>query len=364
MGRALKSSRRLATWGAVAAAVVATVGWRATRPTVVDLVRPRRQPVVAEVFGTGTLEAKVVVSASAKMVGKVVEVLADQGDSVEAGQCLARLESEDYQEGVRVAQARLAQGEAELSKARADLARADSLFRELTLSRAELDAQETAAQVAAARLDTARAELGFARARLSDTRIVSPIRGLVVTRNLETGSTVVPGTPIFRIADTDLLWVQAMVDEREAGLLRVGAPAKVAFRSDPATPFTGILGRMAREADRVTEELRVDVTVDALPPRFALGQKADVLIETARQDRALAVPTESLTRRGTKTGVLLATGGRAAWKEVRLGVVGRDTAEVVDGLSESDLVVRAPSQGKTPLRDGQRVRARAAGTGS
>ena len=59
--------------------------------------------------------------------------------------------------------------------------------------------------------------LGFARARLTDTQIVSPIRGLVVTRNLEVGSTVVPGTPIFRVADTSLVWVQAMVDEREAG---------------------------------------------------------------------------------------------------------------------------------------------------
>ncbi|MGE0453242.1 MAG: efflux RND transporter periplasmic adaptor subunit [Vicinamibacteria bacterium] len=358
-----KTSGRLAAWGRTTAWLLLAVGVAALvrswllPPVPVEVVQPFRGLVLQEAFGTGTLEAKVVVGAGAKMVGKVVEVLADQGDTVAAGQCLARLESKDYEDAVRVAEAKETQAAAELAKAEADLERTRSLFSELIVSRAELDAQETARSVAQARLETARAERGFAGARLTDTRIVSPIQGLVVTRNLEVGSTVVPGAPIFRVADTKLLWVQAMVDEREAGRLVVGAPARVVLRSDPATPLPGRLSRLAREADRVTEELQADVGVDRLPAVFAFGQKADVWIETARKEHALLVPRSALVPRGSTPGVYVVEAGRARWRALKLGLQGRDAAEVLEGLREEDLVAREPLRGKPPLTEGRRVAA-------
>jgi HlyD family secretion protein len=314
--------------------------------------------MVVEAFGTGTLEAKVVVAASAKMVGKVVAVLVDQGDTVTAGQCLARLESKDYEDSVGVAQARLTQAEAELSKAEADLERTRALFRDRIVSQADLDAQATARSVGAATVETARAEVGFARARLTDTRIVSPIAGLVVTRNLEVGSTVVPGAPIFRVADTSLIWVQAMVDERETRGLTEGAHARVVLRSDPGTSLRGTLSRVAREADRVTEELEADVKVEQLPAHFALGQKADVFIETARSLKAMQVPKSALVRRGQQVGVYVIADGRAKWRALKLGLIGREAAEVLEGLTEGAVVVRDPLRGKTPLAEGQRIVAR------
>jgi HlyD family secretion protein len=349
---------RPAVWLLLGAGIAAILAWWLTAPVAVDVVPPSRGPLVVEAFGTGTLEAKVVVAASAKMVGKVVDVLVDQGDTVSAGQCLARLESKDYEDAVGVAQAKLGQTEAELSKAEVDLERARALFRDRILSQADLDAQETLRRVAEASLETARAELGFARARLTDTRILSPIAGLVVTRNLEVGSTVVPGAPIFRVADTSLIWVQAMVDEREAGGLDVGAPAQVVFRSDPRTRLRSTLSRVAREADRVTEELQVDVRVDELPAHFALGQKADVFIETARKLEALQVPKSALRPRGQEIGVYVVADGRAKWQAVKLGLIGGDAAEVLDGLTERALVVRDPLLGKKPLASGQRVTVR------
>jgi len=348
---------RLAVWLLVAVAAAGVVRWWLTAPAAVDVVRPHLGPLVVEAFGTGTLEAKVVVGVSAKMVGKVADVLVDQGDTVTAGQCLARLESKDYEDTVGVTQAKLAQAEAELSKTEADLERTRALFRDRIVSQADLDAQETARRVGEANVATARAELGFARARLTDTRIMSPIGGLVVTRNLEVGSTVVPGSAIFRVADTKLVWVQAMVDEREAGGLTVGASARVVFRSTPGTSLPGTLSRLAREADRVTEELQADVKVEQLPAQFALGQKADVFIETARKAQVLQLPKSVLVPRGKDVGVFVVAGGRARWNAVKLGLIGRDAAEV-EGLAETTLVVREPLRAKTPLVDGTRVKAR------
>jgi len=349
---------RAAVWLLLAVVTAAIGRWWSTAPVVMDVVHPYHGPLLVEAFGTGTLEAKVVIAASAKMVGKVVAVLVDQGDPVTAGQCLARLESKDYEDAVGVAQAKLMQAEAELSKAAADLERTRALFRDGIVSQADLDAQETARSVGAASVETARAELGFARARLTDTRIVSPIAGLVVTRNLEIGSTVVPGAPIFRVADTSLIWVQAMVDERETGGLTEGAEARVVLRSDPGTSLRGTLSRLAREADRVTEELEADVKAEQLPAHFALGQKADVFIETARRLKALQVPKSALVRRGHEVGVYVIADGRAKWQALKLGLVGREAAEVLEGLTEGAVVVRDPLRGKTPLAEGQRIAAR------
>jgi HlyD family secretion protein len=350
---------RSAVWLVLAVATTAIVRWWLMAPVVMEVVQPFSGPLVVEAFGTGTLEAKVVVAASAKMVGKVVAVLVDQGDAVTPGQCLARLESKDYEDAVGVAQAKLTQAEAELSKAEADLERTRALFRDRIVSQADLDAQATARSVGAASLETARAELGFARARLTDTRILSPIAGLVVTRNLELGSTVVPGAPIFRVADTSLIWVQAMVDERETGGLTEGAPARVVLRSAPGTSLRGTLSRLAREADRVTEELEADVKAEQLPAHFALGQKADVFIETARKLRALQVPKSALVPRGRAVGVYVIAGGRARWQAVKLGLVGREAAEVLEGLTEGMVAVRDPLRGKTALAEGQRIAGRA-----
>ena len=327
--------------------------WRATAPAPVAVEQPTRGPVVEEVFGTGTLESKIVVGISAKIVGKVTEVLVDQGDAVTAGQSLARLEARDFEDNVRVAEAKLAQADAELAKAKLDWERARALFEGRTISQAQLDAAQTDYRITESRRNTASAELGVARARLGDTVITSPIAGLVITRNLETGSTVVPGSPIFRVADTKLLWMRAQVDEREAGKLELGQPARVMFRACGHTPIAGTLARLAQEADRVTEERQIDVAVERLPKNFFVGQKADVFIEVARRDNALRVPKSAIVN----AGVLIVAHGRAQWRAVKLGLAGRDTVEVLEGLRDREIVVVNPLAGKKPIATGQRIKA-------
>ena len=181
-----------------------------------------------------------------------------------------------------------------------------------------------------------------------------------MTRNLEVGDTVVPGTPIFRIADTRLLWITAMVDERVAGNLRVGQPARVTFRANPGQSFPGRLARLAEEADRVTEEREADVTVEQLPPDWFIGAKADVYIETGRKADALQVPRSAIVPRGDQPGVLVISGGHARWQPVQLGLIGRDAVELVGGVDARDLVITDPFAGKQPIADGQRVIAAAA----
>jgi HlyD family secretion protein len=340
-----------------AVAVVVVASWKLSAPVRVETIQPRLGALVAEAFGTGTLEAKVVVALSAKITGKVVEVLVDQGDTVTNGQVVARLEATDYENVTRVAEAAIGQAQAQLVKAQLDLQRSRDLLSQHIAAQSDFDAAETSYRVAEATVKSAEANLGFARARLADTVIYSPSAGLVLVRNLEVGDTVVPGTPIFRIADTHPLWIAAMVDEREAGKLRVGQPARITFRAYPGQSFPGRLARLAREADRVTEEREADVVADQLPSDWFIGAKADVYIETARKADALQIPASAIVRRGDKAGVFIVNDGRAHWQPVQLGLAGREAVEVAGGIATNDMVITEPFAGKNPIADGQRVAA-------
>ena len=345
---------KIVLWCLAAAALAGTVRFLTTRPVPVETAQPQRGEVVAEVFGTGTLESKVVSGVSSKVVGKVVEVLVDQGDVVTTGETLARLEARDFLDAVHVAQAQRDQSRAELAKARADVERNRQLLVSGLMSRADFDAFDTTRVVAEAKLSNAEASLGVAQAKLSDTQIVSPASGLVITRNLEVGSTVVPGAPIFRIA-ASVPWVTAQVDERETGALRLGQPARVVFETDPETVQHGRVARLSAEVDRVTEEREVDVILDRPSGARFLGQRADVYVETARKRDVLRVPLTSLVVRGGKPGVLAVVDGRARWRPVRSGLRDRRFLEVVSGVSERDRVILSPLAGKKPISDGARV---------
>jgi HlyD family secretion protein len=275
--------------------------------------------------------------------------------AIAAGQVLARMEGKGYDDAVRLAEAQVRLAEAELAKAILDVGRSRTLHEGKLVSDAEQDAAETGLRVAQARLKNSEAALGVARAKLADTQIVSESPGLVITRNLKVGSTVVPGAPIFRVADTRVLWVQAMVDERESGRLRLGQRVRVVLGTNPDSTCAGRVARLSAEADRVTEEREVDVSLDQLPKSFFLGQKADVHIETAREERALQVSKSTLAMRGGKPGVFTMDRGRARWRPVQIGLRGRDSLEITSGVDEQDHLIVSPLAGKKPIADGQRV---------
>ncbi|MBI3786357.1 MAG: efflux RND transporter periplasmic adaptor subunit [Deltaproteobacteria bacterium] len=332
-------------------AVLTAVAWLIiSRPTPVKTVRPERGELVAEVFGTGTLEAKVVVGVSSKIIGKVVEVLVDQGDTVTDGQTLARLEDKDFRDAVQVATAQRNQAEAVLAKAKVDFERQRPLLAKNFVSQADFDAYETGARVAEAQLKTAVATLGVVQAKLADTHITSPASGLVITRNLEVGSTVVPGAPIFRVA-ASTPWVAAQVDERATGELRLGQPARVAFETTLSLGVAGQVARLSAEVDRVTEEREVDITLGHLPDNLFLGQRADVYIETARKGDALRIPLAVLVLQESRAGVFAVVDGRARWRPVQLGLRGRNFVEILHGVSEQDVLIVSPLAGKTPITD-------------
>lgn len=337
-------------------------------------VESGRMPV--RVTGPGTVQARVPVTLSARITATVVEVAADVGDPVRAGQLLVVLDDRDLaarQSAVRSQQASLARqieaAQAAVSKAQADLdlararQRRDADLRgQGFVSQASLDGSNAALRAADAALQGAEAALAARRAdrttleqearlaqtQLSYTRLVAPMQAVVTQRLAEPGATVAPGTPILRLVDPATLWVATRVDESVVGRVTVGQPASILLRTGETVP--GRVARIALQSDAATRELDVHVAFDRPPARIAIDQEAQVRIDTGAEEGLLIPASAIVTDRDGRRGVLRVSGGRAVFVPVRTGAAGEGRVVVSEGLAAGELVVSDPRGVKAGMR--------------
>jgi HlyD family secretion protein len=183
---------------------------------------------------------------------------------------------------------------------------------------------------------------------------VAPFDGLIVQRQRDPGDIAVPGSAVLSLISIKELWIAAWVDETEMSRVAIGQPARVVFRSDPDHAYRGEVARLGRQADRETREFTVDVRVLELPRNWAVGQRAEVYIQTARKTGVTVLPAQYVLWREEKPGVFVRHGQHAAWRDVTLGLRGRESVEVLAGLEAGDAVV-VPAGGKTTALAGRRI---------
>jgi RND family efflux transporter MFP subunit len=336
-------------------------------PVVVQTTHVAPGTIVAEVLGTGTLEARVGMTISSKIAGRIQTVRVDQGTQVAAGDLLVELDADELAQQAAIAQANVQAAQAGLLRLQADKRRAEavhtqaeanfdrirSLVQQAAISRDEEDKATELLSVASAEI--ARAEAAWAegqkvllsaektlqyhQARLNDARIVAPFPGMITKRHREAGDVAVPGGSILSLISTDELWISAWVDETEMARLRVGQPARVVFRSQPNCPYTGQVVRLAQEVDRETREFLVDVRLSELPQNWAVGQRAEVYLEVEAREASAAIPADYLVRTPQGAQVWVLDQGVLQLRPVELGIRGPQGVEVVAGLQAGQSVV-------------------------
>ncbi len=380
-----RSARRV--WLAVrlvgVLAALAAAWWFLLAPVAVTTHTVVAGVVTAEVLGTGTLEARVSATLGAKMAGLIARLTVDQGDRVKSGDTLIYLEDTDFKQQVGVAEADVAAAAAGLDRLRADARRAEAVLIQarqdhqritelfagnsaaadefnkaveaLSIAEAEWSRADAAIVEGQKRLVAAERTLDYQRARLNDTTIEAPFDALVVRRDRDAGDVITAGSSVLQLISLTEMWITAWVDETELARLAEGQAARVVFRSEPGVAYPGVVARVGREADRETREIIVDVRVEKLPARWAVGQRAEVYIRTDRKENVTVLPSVLVLVRGDKTGVMVDGGGKAHWREISVGLRGRESVEITSGLSPGDAVV-SPADGRSgALRDGRRI---------
>jgi HlyD family secretion protein len=317
------------------------------RPLPVEVARPSNH-VPVEVFGLGTVEARILSQVGFETGAALVELTADHGDQVKEGDVLARLHSAEQEArvakakaGMVNAEAAVRMAEAAVGKARAVLAQkkqankrkqalvarqtvsvevAEEAQMEEDVAAAELAVAASDVEVAKAALDDAQAQHELERVLLEHHVLRAPYDATIVERHKELGAVLAAGEALYTLVAPETVWVLAYVDEARAGGIRVGQPAEVRLRSLPRQMFQGRVARIGIESDRVSEERRVYVACERCPESFHLGEQAEVLITTAVLENALLVP-ETVVEGfdGTRGRVWTVEDGELGRREVAFG---------------------------------------------
>jgi len=300
--------------GTALALVALALWWGRDRPVDYETEGVSRGPLVVRVTATGTLQPVTLVEVGAEISGRVEKVLVDYNDPVEAGEVLAKLDTEQLEARVLQSRANLAvaqaveqEAQATLTEARNRNRRAEELARERTFSQQDLETAQAGLARAEAGLASARAQLTLARAALesdgvtlSKAVIRSPISGIVIARNVEPGQTLASTfqTPIlFTIAeDLSEMRLHVDVDEADVGQVEPGQHATFQVDAYPDRSFEATV-LMVRNAAREVEGV---VTYEALlgvaNPEQLLrpGMTATARIVTRELEDVVRVPNGAL----------------------------------------------------------------------
>ena len=334
--------------------------------TRVQVLTPTQASTV--LTATGYTYARARAAVGAKIIGRVVELPVDEGDTIAAGDIIAVLDSEDLQASVRLAEASLNEARARLADAEREFARQADLVQDRLTSQALYDAALTQREVALAQVGTAEARLNSAQATLDYTVVRAPIDGVVIERNIEMGEMVAPGGftsqqstgSIVRIADPASLEVEADINESYIARLQLGQRASIRVDAVPGFEYSGRLRQIVPTADRQRAVVQVKVSIDNIDERLVPDMSCTVTFleegidETELiQPPKLLVPEQAIQYAGGAAFLFQVGDGQLRRVRVTLGEASDGRVEVLEGVQGGETIV---GRDVSSLQDGQRVR--------
>lgn len=321
--------------------VLADNGTPAATPAATVEVRMRD---VDEVYAAdAVIEAVRQAIIASQLSGTVTLILVDAGDRVKKGQVLARIDTRDTDAQVAAGRANVAQADAQLTQARLNLERTQSLLEKNFVSRAALDQAESNLKAAQAAADAARAGNTQADTARSHAELKSPIDGVVTRRLMEPGEVAAPGRGVVAVHDPAALRAVGNLPQfvlpKTAGATRATIELPQLGRTISATRVTIL---PATDARLLSTQIRADLPVGDTPG-VTPGAAAKILVPVGRT-RKLVLPQSALIRRGELTAVnVVAADGRPQLRQIRVGnTVADGGIEVLAGLGDGERVLLNP----------------------
>jgi len=388
-----KSGARLVVVAAIAVAIAIAGGsyWMlaGAKAPEVELATARalaQAPGSASVLdASGYVTARRQATVSAKITGKVREVLIEEGQRVEAGEVLATLEDTEARAQLELAQAQLESARAQVAEVRAlatqaerEHARTVELYERKLTSASSLDATRAQADSSEARVasaergvEVARENVQYNEVQLDNTIVRAPFAGVVTVKAAQPGEMISPmsaggsftRTGIGTIVDMDSLEVQVDVNESFIGRVRAGQAVEAVLNAYPDWRIPGSVIAIIPTADRAKATVKVRVALKERDARIVPDMGARVaFLEDAKPATAAAapvprpgvlVPAVAVRREGAESVVYVERDGKLVRRVVTPGRTSGDALEITSGLAAGDRVVVA---GPEKLADGDAVR--------
>ncbi|MDX1515438.1 MAG: efflux RND transporter periplasmic adaptor subunit [Woeseiaceae bacterium] len=307
-------------------------------PVPVDVTYPRRADLSATYEATTTIGAEGDAPVLARVGGDIVDILVEEGDRVEQGDVLARLDGERLRLEMLAAKA-------DLDKARGEYERYVDLHARGLVSEAMFEGLRYDLESLTAAYELARLDFEYSKIRAT-------ISGFVSERRVKLGENLAVGQEAFRITDVSELIAYLRIPQTELGKFAAGHAATLSVDSLPGRRFNAEIVRISPTIDVQNGTFRATAFIDNSERLLAPGMFARFSIEYETHENALTIPLRALLQEDDETAVYVVAGGQVERRAIRTGIVASDRIEVLDGLDGDDAVVIA---GQTALREGSKV---------
>ena len=345
----------------------------------VDIAQVNQQVLQDSVLASGNLIFNTQVNIRSELTGRVIDVPVEEGQYVEEGQVLLRLDPVSFEANVRNQEAALNVQRMEIelvSKQQAELARqlasqekllAQGVIKEDSVFnlRSQLSIKKTELETAKERLNQSSANLQQAKDQLNKTVIKAPMSGLLASVDIKVGETVITGTTnivgsdLMTLGDPSVILAELRVDEADIGNIQLGQEAKIFSAAKPNSGLSGRVASIGTSARKLGDGNGLSFQVKVLLPsqQQALypGMSCRAEIVVTQSEEQSTVPISALHQRGAEQFVWVLEQGLVTKRLVHVGL-SNDTHQVItSGLQAGDKVVIGPSRAARNLQEGQRV---------
>ena len=294
--------------------------------------------IAAFYTGTASLEAEEEALVVAKTGGIVIEILAEEGQYVEEGQALVKLDDERLT-------LELSRAEAALSKLRQDYERNEDLYQKSLISAVEYERVKSDYETQKAARDLAQLEVTY-------TTVRAPFSGIVSERLIKKGNMVATHAPTFRLTDFDPLLAVMHVPERELNKLRKGQHAELRLDALYGEVFTGVIKRISPIVDPTTGTFKVTIEVRDRSRQLKPGMFGRIRIVYDTHADVLLVPKEAILAEDDESAVYVVRDSLAYRQVVETGYSNDAHMEIISGIEAGDVII---TTGQNSLRDSSKV---------
>jgi RND family efflux transporter MFP subunit len=298
---------------------------------------------------SGTLEPEREAAIRSQVSGSVLQTYADQGQAVNAGAVLARIDASGIRDAYTSARAAQVSARNAADVAAHDLARNEKLLAAGAIAERDIEQARRASIAAQAALEDANSRLATAEKAYRSTTVTAPFSGVVSERPVSAGDVVQPGTPLFTVVDPSSMRLEASVPAEQLALIRVGVPVVFTVSGYPGREFVGHIIRINPTADPTTRQVRIYVSIPNAGRTLVGGLFANGRMSSATK-MGLIVPQAAVDVRGSAPAVTRVKGGRAEKTQVQVGITDKssETIEILAGLQAGDTLLLGAAQGITP----------------
>ncbi|NQT96461.1 MAG: efflux RND transporter periplasmic adaptor subunit [Candidatus Marinimicrobia bacterium] len=320
----------------------------------VELSRVERGSIESTIQFFGNVAADQEIRVYSTIPNRIIAIKVEIGDTVQAGDLLAQIDTEKIRQAVTQAEAGLESAQAQFVSVAAEFKRIEKLYNDNALSQSQYEAVKAQRDAARSGVKQVRAVLSTAKSQLADTRITAPIAGIVSERNFEVGDMAPPQFPLFTVVKMEPVLVQINVIERHIDIVKPGQKAWITVSGYPDTVFQGWIRQVNPTLNPMTRTAKAEIEVPNPDLLLRPGMFADVSVVIDEKTAVPIIPKYTIIEKTSlnyeagqlttskvkiNRHVFVVEDSLAIRRDITIGIEDRIKAEIISGLQGGEKIV-------------------------